>query len=350
MGAFVYPDAIVNHPLDYDVAQNFFDSDGDALSFKIQLKGTTTGVWRGLHLSGTHIVGIPTVAFPGERPQTGIVVEVDDGRGGGLFWEYPITIEPNAVPVVVQPNEDRILGVGASVDLEVTHGGSGFEDADDDPLTYSVTLTPASRGLRVEGTRVVGVLNSTGAVFVRVKADDGFGGIGEDVFALAAPVVETRRPTLPATPFIYDDAQLTLPAIVRSSRADFAPLWDTTQDSGNPTTNAARRSAASCSTTSACRSPTWVRAGPATSSSTGFAAPEAFSAGPQGELTKRNVMGLTAVRYNFDNWTSAMTPRQPRAHGAAIAMRRKSRQPIPCWCRSSRRRISSPLFEAASAR
>ena len=187
-------------PPDHDVAQNFFDSDGDALSFKIQLKGTTTGVWRGLHLSGTHIVGIPTVAFPGERPQTGIVVEVDDGRGGGLFWEYPITIEPNAVPVVVQPNEDRILGVGASVDLEVTHGGSGFKDADDDPLTYTVMLTPVSRGLRVEGTRVVGVLNSTGAVFVRVKADDGFGGSVEDVFALAAPVVETRRPTFPRLP------------------------------------------------------------------------------------------------------------------------------------------------------
>ena len=301
MGAFVFPDAIVDHPLDHDVAQNFFDPDGDALSFKIQLKGTTTGVWRGLHLSGTHIVGIPTLAFPGDRPQTGIVVEVDDGRGRALSWEYTISIEPNAVPVVVQPNEDRILGVGASVDLEVTHGGNGFEDADDDPLTYTVLLTPVSRGLRVEGTRVVGVLNSTGAVFVRVKADDGFGGSVEDVFALAAPVVETRRPTLPATSFIYDDAQLTLPAIVRSSRQHFVPLWDTTEDSGNPTTNAGATlgrvlfydKRLSISNMGSC--------GTCHFQQHGFAAPEAFSAGPQGELTKRNVMGLTAVRYNVDN-------------------------------------------------
>jgi cytochrome c peroxidase len=138
-------------------------------------------------------------------------------------------------------------------------------------------------------------------VFVRVTADDGFGGSVEDVFALAAPVVETRRPTLPATSFIYDDAQLTLPAIVKSSRQDFAPLWDTTRQSGNPTTNAGatlgrvlfydkRLSIANMASCGSCHF-----------QEHGFAAPEAFSHGPQGERTRRNVMGLTAVRYNFDD-------------------------------------------------
>jgi cytochrome c peroxidase len=294
---FLYPDLIVNHPIDFDVAQNFFDDDGDPLSFTIEI--SRGDVWRGLSISGTHLIGTPLES--NANPQAGLIIDVSDGRGGELHWEMAITIVPNAAPVVARPNPDRIMDVGSSVDVDVTQGGGGFDDPDGDSLTYTITLTPLPRGLRAEGTRVLGALESHGAVFVHVRADDSFGGSVEDVFAVAAPAVETRRPTLPSTSYVYDDLQLTLPAIARQSRAHFSPLWDTTVDSGNPTTNAGatlgrvlfydkRLSITNMGSCGSCHH-----------QEHGFAAPEAFSAGPQGELTKRNVMGLTAVRYNLDN-------------------------------------------------
>ncbi|HEY7641117.1 MAG TPA: cytochrome c peroxidase [Steroidobacteraceae bacterium] len=298
---FVFPKAIAGHPLDYDVAQNFSDEDGDPLTFTVTLNGVdATGEWRGLRVSGSHIVGTPTLPPFSTVEQTGFWMVASDGRGGSVETGTVITIQPNATPVVTRAGEDRILGLGASVDLE-TLQATTFEDADGDPLTITVSLLPLARGLHVEGTSVRGVIDSNGAVFVHVKADDGFGGTAEDVFALAAPADETRRPTLPATSFIYDDAQLTMPQIARFARQFFAPLWDTTEDSQNITSNAGatlgrvlfydkRLSITNMGSCGSCHL-----------QQHGFASPEAFTAGPQGELTKRNVMGLTGVRYNLDN-------------------------------------------------
>ena len=300
---FLDPRLIIKHPIDFDLAQNFFDAEGDPLAFNIRFNSAVAnGTWRGLKISGTHLTGIPAETLPTEHSQAGIIIDVSDGRSGDLHWEMALTIAPNAVPVVARPAPDRILNVGARVDVEVTQGGIAFEDPDGDPLTYSVSLTPLSRGLRVEGTRVSGVLDSNGAVFVHVVADDGFGGRGEDVFALAAPVTETRRPTLPATSYIYDDSQLVLPAIVRFAREHFVPLWDTTTlAEGNPTTNAGATLGRVLFYDKRLSITNMGSCGTCHLQQHGFAAPDAFSAGPQGELTKRNVMGLTAVRYNVDN-------------------------------------------------
>jgi cytochrome c peroxidase len=297
------PDFIDAHPVNFDVAQFFEDPDGDQLTYRIVIKlAQTDGTWQGLHVDGGRIVGTPTLTGQFMTiAQSGVTVDLDDGRGGTSHTEFVIEIKPNAAPVIVHSNVDRILSVGTNVDLEVTDGGRAFSDADGDPLTYQLSLTPTARGLAVDGTRVHGALNASGAVFVHVKAKDAFGGEVEDVFAIAAPIPETRRPNLPAVSYTYDDDKLTLPAIARFSRKGFAPLWDTTNGSDNPTTDAGatlgrvlfydRR--LSITNAGAC--------GSCHHQEHGFASPERFTAGPQGELTKRNVMGLTGVRYNLDN-------------------------------------------------
>ncbi|HEV7610001.1 MAG TPA: cytochrome c peroxidase [Steroidobacteraceae bacterium] len=299
-----FPATIVEaHPVDFDLRPFFVDPDGDAVTYRIVIKAAQPdGSWHGLRADGGRVVGVPNRdGISTIVAQTGVTVDLDDGRGGTFHTEFAITIGPNSAPAVVSPNTDRVLIAGATVDYEVTGSGAAFTDRDGDVLAYEISLTPQARGLRVEGTRVRGVLSSMGGVFVHVKASDGFGGSVEDVFAIAAPVPETRKPTLPAVSYVYDDAQLTLPAIVRSSREGFAPLWDTTVHSGNPTTNAGATlgrvlfydKRLSISNLGSC--------GTCHHQEHGFAAPERFSAGPQGELTRRNVMGLTAVRYNLDN-------------------------------------------------
>jgi cytochrome c peroxidase len=293
---WVDPNAIVGHPLDYDATQNFFDPEGDPLTYRvIIMPAGPSGEWKGLRVSGHRIVGVPT-----ERAQGTVRLDIDDGRGGQLVWFLILDIRPNSVPQAVRPNADRLVAVGTDIDQEVNPGQSVFTDADGDPLTYRVILTPAPLGLRVEGTRVVGTLSANGAVFVRLLADDGFGGIGEDIFAIAAPFAETRTPNLPAPSFVYDDAQLVMPQIAVSSREVFAPLWDTTPDD-NSTTNAGatlgrvlfydrRLSVTNLASCGSCHK-----------QQHGFATPERFTVGHQGELSRRNVMGLTAVRYNFKN-------------------------------------------------
>src|SRR5262249_44297214 len=157
------------------------DRDGDPLTYTVTIMAAGSDPsWNGLSVSGTHIVGVPTVA-PGNPfltilAQSSVKIEVTDGRGGFNETSIAINILPNASPTIVQRNEDHVLGVGAPVDMEVTGNGTVFKDADGDPLTYQVTLGPQALGLRVEGTRVVGTLSSFGAVFVHVRADDGFGG------------------------------------------------------------------------------------------------------------------------------------------------------------------------------
>jgi len=288
--------------VDIDVASHFMDEDGDKITYTmtINLAGAD-GTWRDLKIVDGHVVGVPTLAghFTNVAQST-VTIDLNDGHGGTSQWFFALTIFQNKAPVVTRPNIDHLVGIGAPVDYEVTDQGRAFSDADGDALSYDVEFTPLPLGLTVTGTRVHGALNSNGAVYVHVKALDGFGGVGEDVFAISAPFAEERRPNLPTVSYVYDDTRLTLPIVVQLSREHFAPLWDTQGQHSFVTDAGAtlgrvlfydrrlsitnRGSCASCH-----------------HQENGFAAPERFSAGPQGELTKRNVMALTGVRYNLDD-------------------------------------------------
>lgn len=285
-------------PIDVDVTfggRAFHDPDGDPLTYRVWFLGAADpSSFHGMRVSGTHLVGVPDSGSLYE-----IVVRVDDGRGGLADFRFWLTVNANRPPVLIRPNEDHVLSLGATVDLDAAGGGAVFTDPDGDPLTYRIEFLPRALGLRSEGSRISGTLNEYGAAFVRISADDGFDGIAVDEFAIAAPAVETRRPKLPTIPYVYADEELPLPFVARQSRQHFATLWDTTP-SYNPTTNAGaalgrvlfydrRLSIHNLGSCGTCHR-----------QEHGFSSPDRFTAGPQGELTRRNVMGLTDVRYNFD--------------------------------------------------
>jgi cytochrome c peroxidase len=147
---------------------------------------------------------------------------------------------------------------------------------------------------------VIGALDSVRAVLVRVTARDAYGGSTTGEFILAAPAADPGEPALPSISYVYDDARLPLPADFAFSREHFAPLWDTTPDD-NPTSDAGATlgrvlfydKRLSITNTHSCAS--------CHRQERGFAAEERFSSGVMGVPLTRNAMGLTNVRFNFDD-------------------------------------------------
>ena len=206
----------------------------------------------------------------------------------------------NRAPVVARPNSYQFVSVGTSLNYDATQGGTTFADEDVRSLIYHVSLLSSPRGLTVNGTRVTGAFQSVGLVQVSITATDPHGESVEDTFAIVAPAPEPGRPGLPVTMFTYDDAKLDLPYWFRFSREQIIPFWDTTP-LDNPTTDAGATlgrvlfydKRLSITNTASC--------GSCHQQARGFASPEKFSEGFQGEHTKRNAMGLTNVRYNLRN-------------------------------------------------
>jgi cytochrome c peroxidase len=71
-----------------------------------------------------------------------------------------------------------------SFSYDVTQGGTTFSDPDGDALTYSIDASRFNAGLRVNGTRIVGTLDTHGWVDVEVTAADGRGGAVTDAFRI----------------------------------------------------------------------------------------------------------------------------------------------------------------------
>src|SRR5205814_5001348 len=179
-------------------------------------------------------------------------------------------------------------------DYDAGKSGSTFVDADGDPLTYKLALRGQTAGITTSGTHVTGSSPAVGLVEVTITATDAYGGSGSDVFTIAAPAPDPGRPALPAGSYLYADAELPLPAIFAMSSTDQIPLWDT-QPADNRTTDAGatlgrvlfydkRLSATNTASCSTCHQQQY-----------GFASPEAFSTGPLGVPTKRNVLAPAHV-------------------------------------------------------
>ena len=206
----------------------------------------------------------------------------------------------NRAPTVARPNGYQFVTVGTLLNHDVTQGGTTFADEDVSSLTYEVSFVSLTHGLAINGTRVTGEFQSFGLVQVKVTATDRQGESAEDTFAIVATAPEPGRLRLPATVFTYDDAKLDLPYWFRFSREQIIPFWDTTPVD-NPTTDAGATlgrvlfydKRLSITNTASC--------GSCHEQALGFASLEEFSEGFQGERTRRNVMGLTNVRYNLRN-------------------------------------------------
>jgi cytochrome c peroxidase len=284
------------HPFDFDVTQGnrtYTDADGDPLTYTVTLDPDRIG---GLRVEGTRIVGVP------QNADIAIVhVNVSDVPNALERTEFLISIAPNRDPVVTSPPDDLIVAIGSPVDVDATASSTlKFSDEDGDPLTYAVAVRGVP-GLSVDGSRVHGSLANVGAVEVAVTARDDFGGEGIATFLVAAPAPEPGAPTLPASSYIYEDAQLTMPYVMRSE-LQFNPLF-----ADNQPTNAGATlgrvlfhdKRLSITNTVACAT--------CHQQSHGFASPDRFNRGVLDIPLKRNAMTLANSRANGPQaWFSDM--------------------------------------------
>ncbi len=280
---------LTQHPLNFNVTTAFSDPDGDALSYQLALSNPVPGV----SIVGTSVVGTPT----GDNDfwVTGMV---RDGKGGQLNVSIPFQVSMNASPVLTVPPSTMLVNVGTVVSHDVTLGGTMFSESDGDPISYQTTLSPAGHGLSVANNVVTGTFQDFGAVRVIVTASDTYGGNTTVSFLIAAPApLPQPGPSLPATPYVYEDLKLPLPQILLPTSGG-ARFLDTTRESNQPTDAGAtlgrvlffdkRLSLTNTHSCSSCHKPEH-----------GFADAQRFSVGVSGEPTKRNVMGLTNARYNL---------------------------------------------------
>ena len=304
--------AVHMHPFSYDPTQGgttFRDPDGDPLTYTIAL-GHTYNPYNdpdppaGLHVEGNRIVGAPE-----EIDIVVATITASDGRSSTIQDQFWIQVNPNGAPQVANANEDLLIGVGEFVDVEASKAGTALTDPDGDPLTFEISLRGLPRGLAVNGTRVTGNFDSVGVVEATVLARDEYGGVGSDVFLIAAPAPEPGEPNLPHPPYVYRDEDLNLPFIFALSSESITPLWDSTPPD-NRTSDAGATlgrvlfydKRLSITNTHAC--------GSCHIQSRGFAAAERFSTGALGVPLRRNAMALGNVRYSIHNsWFSDM-----RAH------------------------------------
>ena len=289
--------AIIGFPYDYDVTKSgrvFRDPDGDALTYEVTIAPNSIDRCE-LVLTDLRVTGVPNV-----EGGCDVTLIARDGRGGQATDFFTIRTRKNQPPNVAAPNPNQEVRPSSPIDYDATQGGQTFADADGHALSYEVSILSAPPGFSVQGTRIVGMLSAPGFAKVKIEARDAFGGVTEDSFAFVVPSAINTRPTLPATPYIYEDAKLPLPNVLRRQFGGSRPFADTTPDSNEITDAGATLGRVlfydkrlSITNTHSC--------GSCHEQSHGFASSQAFPTGCVGIRTKRSPMALADVRYNNQN-------------------------------------------------
>lgn len=338
--------AVHLHPFQYDPTQGgmtFSDPDGDPLQYDIVL-GHTWNPYsdpdppHGLRVEGNIVVGAPE-----ELGVVVVTITASDGRNSTTNNQFWIQVDPNSPPVVNIRNSNMLVSVGGFVDVEASKGGSAFSDPDGDSLSYELTLRGQPRGLAINGTRVSGVFDSIGLVELTVSASDTYGGVGSDVFLVAAPAPEPGAPTLPDPSYVYRDDGLDLPFVFQDSFFDTSPQGNRTTDAGATLGRVLfYDKRVSITNTVACAS--------CHQQAHGFSIPERFGTGALGVLTTRSPMPLANVRFNLAHaWFSDMRVsslqelvllpiQNPEELGSPLALLESKLRATPFY---------PPLFEAA---
>jgi len=294
---------LVGHAFSFDLSMGgttVKDADLDPLAYTVRVlfcTGTVLQLADGLTLSGTQLSGVPV-----NDGYCDLQVDVTDSKPGTTWVSYPVKvwIAANSAPVLAHPNAPQLVGATGSVDYDPTQAGTTFVDPDGDAMTYEVSLRGDQQGLMISGARIVGTFPTVGAVDVTVTARDGYGGSASQSFLIAKPASASTEPHLHATRYLYQDEELALPYVFRTSSESVLPLWDT-QPVDNPTTDAGatlgrvlfydRR--LSLTNTISCAS--------CHDQSHGFASPQRFDVGITGIPMKRNSMALANARYNIQS-------------------------------------------------
>ncbi|MEQ9302546.1 MAG: gliding motility-associated C-terminal domain-containing protein, partial [Marinoscillum sp.] len=161
-----------------DLRDVFYDADGDVLNYSAQSSDESIAT---VTVSG-HLLTYAEVSFG----TTTIVVTAHDGNGGEVSEEFDLTIvDVNEVPVVANPIGDFDLEEGfisLTIDLfEV------FYDADGDELSYEVTSSDesvATAFINNVGQLLTITEIRSGEVDIFVEANDGRGGIADNIFSI----------------------------------------------------------------------------------------------------------------------------------------------------------------------
>ena len=128
-------------------------------------------------------------------------------------WPPVAALPPraNSPPVAALPGGPILVALAAPIYYDATQGGRAFTDPDGDTLTYSLQFLTPSRGLVIQGTHVIGTLATPAVAALKIKALDGYGGVGEQTFWFAAAGPEPGRPFLPPVEYVYDELLLPPP-------------------------------------------------------------------------------------------------------------------------------------------
>lgn len=187
-------EALVGKPYRYQTQAT--DADGDVLSFALMVGPES--------LSVDAITGLlswsPTTA---DRGSATVVVEVRDGKGGTARQQFTLTVAenvPNRPPSITSTAVvDGFVGTAYFYDADAV-------DADSDPLTYSLTQSPAGMGIDA-GSGIISWTppNSLAetAVPVVLTVTDGRGGTTTQSFEIAVhPKAGNHAPVIVSTPSV----------------------------------------------------------------------------------------------------------------------------------------------------
>ncbi len=210
----------------------------------------------------------------------------------------PITLT-NSAPILSKPNTDQTVSSGTALNYDVSQANTTFTDADNDTLTYTITMSPTVTGITLNNNIISGTSNDAQTCTVDVTVNDGNGGSATDSFTMTiAGVVisELIEPSLPAVAFNYANQDLPLHFTDPNHALGDLPIEDNTS-ANNPITDAGatlgrvlfydkRLSLTDTTSCSSCH----IQAN-------GFSDPDTLSIGFQGGLTDRHSMGLANAAY-----------------------------------------------------
>lgn len=217
------------------------------------------------------------------------VASCSGGGGGDPAVDIP-DIVANNVPSIASAIADQVGSVGYEFSFDATQNGSTFSDADNDSLSYSVSITPANGGLSSNAGQITGSPNQIGDYTIQVTANDGNGGSVTDTFLMEV----TARQTAIQTKFggiidlnnLADYAGQTIPNYI--GKLD---------DGGNPITNAGATLGRVLFYDTALSSTDSISCASCHDQAAGFSDLDVVSSGVDGAQTARHSMRLINTQF-----------------------------------------------------
>ena len=102
------------------------------------------------------------------------------GSSGTTSLQSAADANANKPPVLATPNADQTTKVGQSFSYDATQNGTTFTDADNDTLTYTITISPDNGDFTKSGGTISGTPSEAMTVSARITASDGHATVSDD--------------------------------------------------------------------------------------------------------------------------------------------------------------------------